>query len=551
MRTDIETIPQDLFVLLDEIYDEKLNLGLEINLQVPTDSMYPIIKPGQNIRIKKMSNYKKNDVVLFCEKNFYIVHRIVKVENDFVVTKGDNNQFNDKRISTNKIRGKVIGLVGSKLTFDQEYKKYFNKINFIKRRAYIKLKNFCFKYHDLFILKLFLHIFYRLNILLVKMIFLFTKATVFIRGSYIQGNLVPGLSDLDFIIVSNQEIDYKVLLKKIKFLEKLSPILSFNSLLDIELYKLFYKNGFVGSIYDSFNYKKISGPNIIFEDKENCYKRIELQEKNEFLYYVSNLLIKFSQLKSHHPSYVYHNIKKIFKSLYSFVDLDKEKNLLDKYLYIDRSKTIRKDTALYARYLFNILKKYDERLDPKYNFELEKYPLMETIRGKDYYLFDRLERLEAFVLHNDYTETDIKEFIDYFSDEHIQVFSTGVISQKMVKCLSILNIESLLTLEEKVFDEDIKYAILRNGFLFNKYFSLETESVDYFKYLYESNLRFYVLLKFGEKTTNKTSAVKVLRSHDSALANEVDNSMKVSKDLGVYEYFNYVRPIFNKLIKNV
>ncbi len=76
--------------------------------KVVTGSMEPTIKVNSLILIKEQKDYKVNDIVTFKSDNSYVTHRIVSIEDDKVVTKGDNNNTEDKTISKNDIVGKLV-----------------------------------------------------------------------------------------------------------------------------------------------------------------------------------------------------------------------------------------------------------------------------------------------------------------------------------------------------------------------------------------------------------------------------------------------------------
>lgn len=76
---------------------------------VLTGSMEPTIQPGEMIIIKETDNYKSNDIITYREdKNFLVTHRIIRVNEEGIVTKGDNNNIEDKEIKKEQILGKVI-----------------------------------------------------------------------------------------------------------------------------------------------------------------------------------------------------------------------------------------------------------------------------------------------------------------------------------------------------------------------------------------------------------------------------------------------------------
>ena len=78
-------------------------------LRVVSGSMEPNIKIGDFVVIKKCDNYKVGDIVRFSDEHDEVVtHRIIKIENDLITTKGDANNTDDGEIPISNIHGKVV-----------------------------------------------------------------------------------------------------------------------------------------------------------------------------------------------------------------------------------------------------------------------------------------------------------------------------------------------------------------------------------------------------------------------------------------------------------
>ena len=88
---------------------------------VETGSMEDKIHTGDYILLVKKSNYYVGDVVTYNVNGYFITHRIVKIENGLVITKGDANNTEDEGININQIEGKVI-YCGGILNFIINYK---------------------------------------------------------------------------------------------------------------------------------------------------------------------------------------------------------------------------------------------------------------------------------------------------------------------------------------------------------------------------------------------------------------------------------------------
>ena len=77
--------------------------------RVASGSMEPYLKIGDFIIIKKQNKYDTGDIVTYDVNHEYVVtHRIVLLNGNEIITKGDANNTNDKPIVEQQIIGKVI-----------------------------------------------------------------------------------------------------------------------------------------------------------------------------------------------------------------------------------------------------------------------------------------------------------------------------------------------------------------------------------------------------------------------------------------------------------
>jgi len=80
------------------------------------NSMYPALKKGDGIIIKKLSDEEKEnlqvgDIIAFYDGNIIVTHRITRIDRDGeiqYVTKGDNNDTKD---ITKQKKDDIIGIV--------------------------------------------------------------------------------------------------------------------------------------------------------------------------------------------------------------------------------------------------------------------------------------------------------------------------------------------------------------------------------------------------------------------------------------------------------
>lgn len=87
---------------------------------VLSGSMEPQISKNDLIIIKKINNYNINDIIVYKRANTLIVHRIVDINDDKIITKGDANDEYDKPIKVDQIYGKVsykIPFIGNLTSF--------------------------------------------------------------------------------------------------------------------------------------------------------------------------------------------------------------------------------------------------------------------------------------------------------------------------------------------------------------------------------------------------------------------------------------------------
>ena len=75
---------------------------------VMSGSMQPELKVNDNIIVKQSNNYEVGDIVTYKGDKSYITHRIVKIEDNMITTKGDDNSDEDPAFDKSNILGKVV-----------------------------------------------------------------------------------------------------------------------------------------------------------------------------------------------------------------------------------------------------------------------------------------------------------------------------------------------------------------------------------------------------------------------------------------------------------
>ncbi len=92
-------------------------------LVVKTGSMENTIKINDLVIVKIENNdLKENDIISYSEDKYIITHRITKIENGKITTKGDNNNAEDDPISRSDVIGKVIKIIPSVGIWERVFK---------------------------------------------------------------------------------------------------------------------------------------------------------------------------------------------------------------------------------------------------------------------------------------------------------------------------------------------------------------------------------------------------------------------------------------------
>ena len=111
MNKIIRIIINILFIIIILVLSLYLILKYTNNIaiyKVMTGSMETNIHVGDYLLVKKSNEYKKGDIVTFKRDGYYITHRIIKVKDNTVITKGDANNTSDGEINKSDIVGKYI-----------------------------------------------------------------------------------------------------------------------------------------------------------------------------------------------------------------------------------------------------------------------------------------------------------------------------------------------------------------------------------------------------------------------------------------------------------
>lgn len=78
---------------------------------VQSGSMEPTLNIGDLLLVQEQSEYNVGDIVVYQAQNELIVHRIVAMQNGYVLTQGDANNVSDNPFSEEAIRGVVVASI--------------------------------------------------------------------------------------------------------------------------------------------------------------------------------------------------------------------------------------------------------------------------------------------------------------------------------------------------------------------------------------------------------------------------------------------------------
>lgn len=84
---------------------------------VATGSMKPVISPNDLIFVKITKNVSKGDIITFKDSASIVTHRLIDINDNKYITKGDANNTSDTGISKSDIIGKVVYIITPDVIF--------------------------------------------------------------------------------------------------------------------------------------------------------------------------------------------------------------------------------------------------------------------------------------------------------------------------------------------------------------------------------------------------------------------------------------------------
>lgn len=92
-------------------------LSLVFNTPLPmaaisSNSMWPVLEEGDLVFVKSIEpeDIKIGDVVIYTTEDGFIIHRVVKLRDKTLVTKGDANVNSDTPVEYDKVIGKTVNI---------------------------------------------------------------------------------------------------------------------------------------------------------------------------------------------------------------------------------------------------------------------------------------------------------------------------------------------------------------------------------------------------------------------------------------------------------
>lgn len=76
--------------------------------EVQTGSMADTIEIGDIIIVKLDAPIQENDIITFQSNGYLVTHRALEIGEDYIITKGDNNNTQDEPITQDDVIGKVV-----------------------------------------------------------------------------------------------------------------------------------------------------------------------------------------------------------------------------------------------------------------------------------------------------------------------------------------------------------------------------------------------------------------------------------------------------------
>lgn len=78
---------------------------------VLSGSMEPTLSVNDLVIVHQQENYAVGDVVVYQSGHALVIHRIIRVDDGFVITQGDANNVEDAPVAPAQIKGRMVGVI--------------------------------------------------------------------------------------------------------------------------------------------------------------------------------------------------------------------------------------------------------------------------------------------------------------------------------------------------------------------------------------------------------------------------------------------------------
>ena len=99
------------FVVLDIMGNNYVSLFGYTYFEVVSGSMEPSISVNDVVIVKVNSEFEQGDIITYYSDSDFVTHRVVSMDDRYVITKGDYNNTKDKGVSYDSVVGKVVLII--------------------------------------------------------------------------------------------------------------------------------------------------------------------------------------------------------------------------------------------------------------------------------------------------------------------------------------------------------------------------------------------------------------------------------------------------------
>ena len=90
-----------------ELIIETLNNNQTFTFKIHGTSMLPLFKDRTKVKLKKIDEINKNDIIFYKRGDSYVLHRVIKVDGDNLIFAGDH-QIVKENVSKDSCFAKVV-----------------------------------------------------------------------------------------------------------------------------------------------------------------------------------------------------------------------------------------------------------------------------------------------------------------------------------------------------------------------------------------------------------------------------------------------------------